>query len=136
VPHGLSELKRITELERKIGQLTMENDLAFLGRLPDFLKPMTRLSRASYYRSVLPTPTQPVEMELRDVIQHIALQFPAGTRVLGGAVGRLFAPSHWLGSGAHAAGGVDPVGLAHGSATAGAGGGAGTSFRPRYSVCL
>jgi transposase-like protein len=26
VPHGLSEIKRIAELERKIGQLTMEND--------------------------------------------------------------------------------------------------------------
>jgi transposase-like protein len=26
VPHGLNELQRIAELERKIGQLTMEND--------------------------------------------------------------------------------------------------------------
>jgi transposase len=26
VPHGLTELQRIAELERKIGQLTMEND--------------------------------------------------------------------------------------------------------------
>ena len=38
---------------------------------------MTGLSRASYYRWRLPPPGEPVEMELRDQIQQIALQFPA-----------------------------------------------------------
>jgi transposase InsO family protein len=38
---------------------------------------MTGLSRASYYRWGLPPPSMPVEMELRDAMQQIALQFPA-----------------------------------------------------------
>jgi putative transposase len=36
---------------------------------------MTGLSRASYYRWLAPRPAYPVEMELRDAIQHIALAF-------------------------------------------------------------
>jgi putative transposase len=38
---------------------------------------MIGLSRASYYRWLAPAPATPVEMELRDVMQKIALQFPA-----------------------------------------------------------
>jgi transposase InsO family protein len=38
---------------------------------------MTGLSRASYYRWLVPPLGWPVEMELRDAMQHIALEFPA-----------------------------------------------------------
>lgn len=38
---------------------------------------MTGLSRASYYRWLVPRPDCPVEMELRDAMQKIALQFPS-----------------------------------------------------------
>ncbi len=37
---------------------------------------MTGVSRASYYRWGVPRPSFPVEMELRDQMQGIALQFP------------------------------------------------------------
>jgi putative transposase len=37
---------------------------------------MTGLSRASYYRWGMPPPGFPVEMELRDAMQKIALEFP------------------------------------------------------------
>jgi len=38
---------------------------------------MTGLSRASYYRGQRPRPRDPVEMELRDAMQHIVVEFPA-----------------------------------------------------------
>jgi transposase InsO family protein len=38
---------------------------------------MTGLNRASYYRWLTPRPESPVEMELRDEMQKIALRFPA-----------------------------------------------------------
>jgi len=38
---------------------------------------MTGLSRASYYRWRVPPPSFPVEMELRDAMQQVALEFPA-----------------------------------------------------------
>lgn len=38
---------------------------------------MTGVSRASYYRWGVPRPSFPVEMELRDAMQKIALEFPA-----------------------------------------------------------
>jgi putative transposase len=38
---------------------------------------MIGLSRASYYRWLAPPPEWPVEMELRDAMQKIALQFPS-----------------------------------------------------------
>ena len=38
---------------------------------------MTGLSRASYYRWRAPRPECPMEMELRDAMQHVALEFPA-----------------------------------------------------------
>ena len=38
---------------------------------------MTGISRASYYRWRVPPPSFPVEMELRDAMQQIALEFPA-----------------------------------------------------------
>lgn len=38
---------------------------------------MTGLSRASYYRFLIPRPECPVEMEMRDAMQKIALQFPS-----------------------------------------------------------
>jgi putative transposase len=38
---------------------------------------MTGLSRASYYRGLVRRPGDPVEMELRDTLQHVALDFPA-----------------------------------------------------------
>ena len=38
---------------------------------------MTGISRASYYRWGLPRPSFPVEMELRDAMQQVALEFPA-----------------------------------------------------------
>ena len=47
------------------------------GQAVNALCQMTGLSRASYYRWGLPPPSIPVEMELRDAMQQIALQFPA-----------------------------------------------------------
>ena len=38
---------------------------------------MTGISRAGYYRLRMPSPSFPVEMELRDAMQQIALEFPA-----------------------------------------------------------
>jgi putative transposase len=38
---------------------------------------MTGISRASYYRWRVPPPSFPVEMELRDAMQQVALEFPA-----------------------------------------------------------
>ena len=38
---------------------------------------MTGISRASYYRWRAPPPSIPVEMELRDAIQQVAIEFPA-----------------------------------------------------------
>jgi putative transposase len=38
---------------------------------------MTGVSRASYYRWCVPQSSYPVEMELRDAVQHVALEFPA-----------------------------------------------------------
>jgi transposase InsO family protein len=38
---------------------------------------MTGISRASYYRWRMPAPSFPVEMELRDAMQQVALEFPA-----------------------------------------------------------
>ena len=38
---------------------------------------MTGLSRAGYYRRRVPLPTSPVEMEIRDELQKIALESPA-----------------------------------------------------------
>ena len=38
---------------------------------------MTGLSRAGYYRWRVPPPSFPVEMELRDAMQQVALEFPA-----------------------------------------------------------
>ena len=38
---------------------------------------MTGISRASYYRWRVPRPSFPVEMELRDAMQQVALEFPA-----------------------------------------------------------
>ena len=35
------------------------------------------VNRAGYYRWRAPRPTQPVEMELRDAMQPIAVKFPA-----------------------------------------------------------
>ncbi len=47
------------------------------GQAVNALCQMTGLSRASYYRWLVPQPSHPVEMELRDAMQHIALEFPA-----------------------------------------------------------
>jgi transposase InsO family protein len=38
---------------------------------------MTGLNRAGFYRSRVPRPVVPVEMEIRDVMQKIAVEFPA-----------------------------------------------------------
>jgi putative transposase len=38
---------------------------------------MTGLSRAGYYRWCVPPPSFPVEMELRDAMQQVALEFPS-----------------------------------------------------------
>ena len=38
---------------------------------------MTGISRAGYYRWHVPPPSFPVEMELRDAMQQIALEFPS-----------------------------------------------------------
>jgi len=47
------------------------------GQAVNALCQMTGLSRASYYRWRVPPLDCPVEMELRDAMQDIALQFPA-----------------------------------------------------------
>ena len=47
------------------------------GQVVNALCQMTGISRASYYRWRVPPPRIPVEMELRDAIQQIALEFPA-----------------------------------------------------------
>ena len=47
------------------------------GQAVNALCQMTGISRASYYRWRAPPPSIPVEMELRDAIQQIALEFPA-----------------------------------------------------------
>ena len=103
---GFTQLQRTAELERKIGQLTMENDFlektftAFQGSSPASgrqwrgclfeeirqaaekgqavraLCAMAGLSRAGYYRWRAGPPGDPVEMELRDTMQRIALEFP------------------------------------------------------------
>jgi putative transposase len=50
---------------------------------------MTGLSRASYYRWSVPRPSLPVEIELRDAMQKIALEFPAyGYRRITGELNR------------------------------------------------
>jgi hypothetical protein len=46
------------------------------GEAVNALCQMTGVSRASYYRWGVPRPSFPVEMELRDQMQGIALQFP------------------------------------------------------------
>ena len=38
---------------------------------------MTGISRAGYYRWRVPPPSFPVEMELRDAMQQVALEFPS-----------------------------------------------------------
>ena len=47
------------------------------GQAVNALCQMTGISRASYYRWRVPPPSIPVEMELRDAMQQIALEFPA-----------------------------------------------------------
>jgi putative transposase len=47
------------------------------GQAVNALCQMTALSRASYYRWSVPRPSLPVEMELRDAMQKVALEFPA-----------------------------------------------------------
>ena len=47
------------------------------GQAVNALCQMTGISRASYYRWRTPPPSIPVEMELRDAIQQVALEFPA-----------------------------------------------------------
>ncbi len=47
------------------------------GQAVNALCQMTGVSRASYYRWCVPRPSYPVEMELRDALQHVALEFPA-----------------------------------------------------------
>jgi putative transposase len=47
------------------------------GQAVNALCQMTGISRASYYRWRAPPPSIPVEMELRDAIQQVALEFPA-----------------------------------------------------------
>jgi transposase InsO family protein len=47
------------------------------GQAVNALCQMTGVSRASYYRWCVPWPSYPVEMELRDALQHAALEFPA-----------------------------------------------------------
>ncbi|MGH9660728.1 MAG: IS3 family transposase, partial [Bryobacteraceae bacterium] len=46
------------------------------GEAVSALCQMTGISRASYYRWGVPRPSFPVEMELRDAMQQVALQFP------------------------------------------------------------
>ena len=103
----LDDDRRIADLERKIGQLTMENDFlkkalqhfkdhhppavvngadACLkksskargkGQAVSALCQMTGLNRAGFYRWRVPHQATPVEMELRDAMQKIALESPA-----------------------------------------------------------
>ena len=103
----MDDARRIAELERKIGQLTMENDFlkkalqhfrdhhppavvsgadaclkkseqaAAKGQAVSALCQMTGLSRAGFYRWRVPRQATPVEMELRDQMQKIALESPA-----------------------------------------------------------
>jgi HTH-like domain len=103
----VDDARRIGELERKIGQLTMEKDFwknevagfrgassasrrrwrrclfeevrqaAAKGHAVRALCQMTGLNRARLYRSRLPRPVLPVEMEIRDAMQKIAVEFPA-----------------------------------------------------------
>ena len=47
------------------------------GQAVNALWQMTGISRASYYRWRAPPPSIPVEMELRDAIKQVALEFPA-----------------------------------------------------------
>jgi putative transposase len=47
------------------------------GEAVSTLCQMTGISRAGYYRWRVPPPSIPVEMELRDAMQQIALEFPA-----------------------------------------------------------
>ena len=47
------------------------------GEAVNALCQMTGISRASYYRWGVPRPSFPVEMEFRDALQKIALEFPA-----------------------------------------------------------
>lgn len=47
------------------------------GQAVNALCQMTGISRASYYRWRAPPPSIPVEMELCDAIQQVALEFPA-----------------------------------------------------------
>ena len=47
------------------------------GQVVNALCQMTGISRASYYRWRVPPPSIPVEMELRDEMQQIALEFSA-----------------------------------------------------------
>ena len=103
----MDDARRIAELERKIGQLTMENDFlkkalqhfkdhhppavvsggdaclkksaqaAAKGQAVSALCQMTGLSRAGFYRSRTPRQATPVEMEIRDEMQKIAVESPA-----------------------------------------------------------
>ncbi len=103
----LEDARRIAELERKIGQLTMENDFlkkalqhfrdhhppavvnggdaclkksgkaSSKGQAVNALCQMTGASRAGFYRWLLPHQATPVEMELRDAMQKVALEWPA-----------------------------------------------------------
>ncbi|MGB8740071.1 MAG: IS3 family transposase [Xanthobacteraceae bacterium] len=103
---AVDDARRIAELERKIGQLTMENDFlkkalqhfrdhhppavvsgadvclkksqaSGKGQAVSALCQMTGLSRAGFYRWRVPRQATPVEMELRDQLQKIALESPA-----------------------------------------------------------
>src|SRR6202049_467425 len=104
---AVEEARRIAELERKIGQLTMENDFlkkalqhfrehhppavvngggGFLEKVRQArakakavsaLCQMTGLSRAGFYRSRTPRQASPVEMEIRDEMQKIAVESSA-----------------------------------------------------------
>jgi putative transposase len=47
------------------------------GQAVNALCQMTGISRAGYYRWRVPPPSIPVEMELRDALQQIALEFPS-----------------------------------------------------------
>ena len=66
------------------------------GQAVTALCAMTGLSRASYYRWRVPPVSYPVEMELRDAMQRVALQFPAyGYRRITAALQRRgFAVNH------------------------------------------
>ena len=47
------------------------------GKAVSVLCDWLAVNRAGYYRWLAPRPTQPVEMELRDAMQRIAVKFPA-----------------------------------------------------------